>query len=462
MAGPAFADQLDTFRESGGPTPVDAGPPKAGHHTMRNILRTIVCCASISLASLSASAQFGGKAGFSEAFRPDILPRDMVLIVETLKLEDWQRPIVESLIEDYTASFKTGCDAVREKMVDMAKAQKNGSKSAAGLLAPIESWQQEKRKLFSDFMESVKGQLSDTQRERWPRFERTIRREHALANSDLSGEGVDLLAIARQMQMPPEAMSAAQPAFDEYEVALDKALADRDARIESLMPDFRVAMESMDLEKGSGLQAQIVTARIAVRQAQDEGIERIAAALPAPYGADFRQRALAAGYKEAFQPDPLASFFQVVDGLDDLTAEQKSGIASARSKWDTALASLRDRMLDTIRKDDPNKAARATKSAQARLAAKQGKTAEAPPPDPMVPLRNEKNKLVQETRDSVLALLTAEQKEKITAGIPGLRPPNVQTNPAIYEGGARKNPANAGAGDADAEGEKPARKETVE
>ena len=63
---------------------------------MRHLLRPIVFCASIALASLSASAQFGGKAGFSEAFRPDILPRDMVLIIETLKLEDWQRPIVES------------------------------------------------------------------------------------------------------------------------------------------------------------------------------------------------------------------------------------------------------------------------------------------------------------------------------------------------------------------------------
>ena len=170
MAGRAFADQLDTFSESGGSSPVDAGPLDKGHHTMRNILRTIVCFASISLAPLSASAQFGGKAGFSEAFRPDILPRDMVLIVETLKLEDWQRPIVESLIEDYSASFKTGCDAVREKMVDMAKSQKNGAKSAAGLLAPIENWQQEKQQLFNDFMESVKGQLSDAQRERWPRF----------------------------------------------------------------------------------------------------------------------------------------------------------------------------------------------------------------------------------------------------------------------------------------------------
>jgi len=429
---------------------------------MRHLLRPIVFCASIALASLSASAQFGGKAGFSEAFRPDILPRDMVLIIETLKLEDWQRPIVESLIEDYSASFKTGCDAVREKMVDMAKTQKGGAKSAVGLLAPIETWQQEKEKLFRDFMDSVKGQLSDAQKERWPSFERTIRREHSLSNSDLSGEGVDLLAIARQMQMPPESMATAQAAFDEYEIALDQAIAARDARMKALMPDFRAAMETMDLEKGSALQNQIMAARITVRQAQDDGIERIAAALPAPYGADFRQRALAAGYKEAFQPDPLASFFQVVDGLEDLTPDQKSGIATAKSKWEAALSNLRERMLDTTRKDDPNKPIRATKAAQARLAAKQGKTAEAPPVDAMVPLRNEKNKLVQETRDAVLALLTPEQKEKITAGIPGLRPPNVQTNPAIYEGGARKGADNAGAKEADAEGDKPARKETVE
>jgi hypothetical protein len=427
---------------------------------MRHLLRPLVCCASIALASLSASAQFGGKAGFSQAFKPDIQARDMSLLVETLKIEDWQRPIVETLLEDYTASFKTGCDAVREKMVEVAKSQK-GAKSAVGLLAPIEAWQVEKERIFQEFMENVKGQLSDTQREQWPRFERMLRREHSLADSDLSGEGVDLLAVARQMQMPPEAMASAQAAFDEYEVALDQAILARDNRIKALTGEFRAAMEGMDLERGSALQAQIMQVRVGVRQVQDDGIERIAAALPAPWGADFRQRALAAGYKEAFQPDPLASFFQVVEGVDDLTAEQKTGIAAAKSKWEAALASLRERMLDTIRRDDPNKATRATKAAQARLAAKQGKTAEAPPPEAMVPLRNEKNRLVQETRDAVMALLTPEQKEKITAGIPGMRPPNVQTNPAIYEGGAGKGSKPAGP-DQGEDGDKPAPKEAVE
>lgn len=300
---------------------------------MRNLIRRIVLLAPLILAPFTF-AQFGGKAGFGEAFRPDILPRDMTLIVETLKLEDWQRPIVESLIEDYTAGFKTGCDTVREKMVDLAKSQKGASKSIKGLLAPISAWLPEKQRLFQEFMASVKGQLSDVQRERWPKFERTLRREQALQDSDLSGEGVDLIVITKQMQLPNDAVVAAQEALDEYEVLLDAALIARDTQIDALMPKFSDAMESMDMDKGVALQMEIMKSRLGVRTVQDESIEKIAAAMPAPYGADFRQRALAAGYREAFQPDPLASFFQVVMELSDLTTEQKTAIEAAKAKWE--------------------------------------------------------------------------------------------------------------------------------
>ncbi|MEY4842081.1 MAG: hypothetical protein RJA12_805 [Planctomycetota bacterium] len=432
---------------------------------MRNLIRRIVLLAPLILATFTF-AQFGGKAGFGEAFRPDILPRDMTLIVETLKLEDWQRPIVESLIEDYTAGFKTGCDTVREKMVDLAKSQKGASKSIKGLLAPISAWLPEKQRLFQEFMASVKGQLSDVQRERWPKFERTLRREQALQDSDLSGEGVDLIVITKQMQLPNDAVVAAQEALDEYEVLLDAALIVRDTQIDALMPKFSDAMESMDMDKGVALQMEIMKSRLGVRTVQDESIEKIAAALPAPYGADFRQRALAAGYREAFQPDPLASFFQVVMELSDLTTEQKTAIEAAKAKWEGELAGLREKMLATMRADEPNKPARSTKVAQARLAAKQGKTAEQPPIEAMVPLRNEKNRLVQETREGVMALLTQEQKDKMAAGVPGLRPPPSQTDPALLEGarkpGGKGDAAGKAGSEKGVEDDKPARKETVD
>lgn len=227
------------------------------------------------------------------------------------------------------------------------------------------------------------------------------------------------------------------------------------------MPELTRSMEEMDMQRGVTLQMQIMQDRVAVRTVQDESIDKIAAVLPAPTGAEFRQRALAAGYKEAFQPDPLASFFQMVGQLTDLTAEQRAGIAAARDKWDTALLGLRERMLQTMRSDEPNKPVRATKAAQARLAAKQGKSADPAPADAMVPLRNEKNRLTQETRDTVLALLTDDQKEKIRAGVPGLRPMNSQTDASLMEGGARRGASDAAGAKGDAEEDKPAKKEAA-
>jgi hypothetical protein len=423
-------------------------------------LRPAVLTLSLFILAPLASAQFGGKAGFSEAFKPDLLPRDMTMIVETLKLEDWQRPIVQSLLEDYKDSFKTGTDAIREKMINSAKKQKNGAaKDMRSLLAPIEEWMPEKERLYEDLMSSIKTQLSPTQQERWPKFERAVRRTRSLDDSDLSGEGVDLISILNQMQLKQDVLDSAAPAMEQYELALDAALKMRDARITALLPKFTAAMETMDMQAGSELQGQIMSERVVVRNIQDDSIEKITLLLPAPFAQDFRTRALSQGYREVFQPDPLSSFFAAVLNLNDLTAEQKSGIQSAQTAWDESFNTLQTRMLDTTRADEPTKSKRKMLANAAKKAAKDGSSAPEVPPDLLIPLRNEKNKLVQETRESVLKLLTPDQTERLSAGIPGLRPPPPNTStPNMYENvgkpnnpeGAKKAPPGAAAGDQDA------------
>ena len=395
-------------------------------------LRPTVLTLSLFLLTPMAFAQFGGKSGFSQAFKPDLLPRDMTMIVETLKLEEWQRAIVQTLLQDYQDSFKTGTDAIREKMINSAKKQKNGgAKDMRGLLEPIEAWLPEKEELYVDLMSSIKSQLGPNQQERWPQFERAVRRARSIDDSDLSGEGVDLISIIRQMQLQPSVLDAAQSAMDQYEIALDAALITRDKQITALLPKFTDAMDTMDTQRGSALQGQIMVVRVAVRDIQDDSIEKITMTLPAPFAQDFRTRALSQGYREVFQPDPLSSFFAAVLNLNDLTSEQKTGIQALLKTWDEEFTVLQTRMLETTRADEPKKASRKILASAAKKAAKDGSTTPEVPPDLMIPLRNEKNQLVQKTRESVLQLLTQDQTDRLAAGSPGLRPPPPTSQPPM-------------------------------
>lgn len=299
------------------------------------------------------------------------------------------------------------------------------------LLAPIEAWVPEKERLYEDLMSSIKTQLGPNQQERWPQFERAVRRARSLDDSDLSGEGVDLISIIRQMQLQQSVLEAAQPALDQYEITLDAALIARDKQITALLPKFTDAMETMDMQTGSTLQGQIMVVRVAVRDIQDDSIEKITMMLPAPFAQDFRTRALSQGYREVFQPDPLSSFFAAVLNLNDLTAEQKTGIQALLKTWDEEFTVLQTRMLETTRADEPTKAKRKLLANAAKKAAKDGSTAPEVPPDLLIPLRNEKNQLVQKTRESVLQLLTQDQTDRLAAGIPGLRPPPPTSQPPM-------------------------------
>ena len=101
-----------------------------------------------------AQAQFGAQAGFADSFRPEFLDRDMPLFVEILKLEDWQRPIVEVLLQDYMMSFESGVDDVKDKMRALQGQIGNARPDTvmALILEPLEDWDTERTALGALFL----------------------------------------------------------------------------------------------------------------------------------------------------------------------------------------------------------------------------------------------------------------------------------------------------------------------
>ena len=73
---------------------------------LRNRLALAVLAAGCAFASVpTASAQFGGRSGMASMFTPDFLPRDLPIFVDALALEEWQRPVLEVLLQDYDTNF---------------------------------------------------------------------------------------------------------------------------------------------------------------------------------------------------------------------------------------------------------------------------------------------------------------------------------------------------------------------
>lgn len=304
-----------------------------------------------------ASAQFGGEAGFRAAFMPDYLSRDINLFTEYLVLEEWQKPIVEVLLEDYQTSFRAGEADFRNKLVEVSsKLQASGQQDAMKtLLAPFEVWETQKAGIAKAFEDNVKLQLGPDQAERWPALERALRREKWLSDGVLSGESVDLILVSKQVEVPLDVQRAASEAFVAYELALDEALMHRHMRAGAAQKGLREAMTSGDSASGVEGMKSIMEARVALRNMQDQQTVLLADALGAEWGPRFAEAARKASYPKAFRPRLMLQVFDEVLAIESLTPEQTADVQNVLTWYTTEMDTLENALVELLRTEEPEK-----------------------------------------------------------------------------------------------------------
>lgn len=386
--------------------------------TVRVAIRSLAApLLAIGFAASPVPAQFGGDAGMANAFRQDFYRRDLVLFHETLGLEEWQRPIVEVLLDDYAASFEAGMAGFRDRIsqVRVEGGDGDGRQIMARMMQPLEAWDREKAVLREAFLENVRMQLSPVQLDRWPAFERAVRRDKELPQSELSGEGVDLTQFMRRLPLDPAFAEAARPAIEQYELLLDQALAARERRMRDLQPELREAMQQMDFQRGLQLMNQIMAARIEVRAAQDRGLELIEAALPEAKAAEFREMVFKQAYPKVHGPNPTIAFIESVKRIPDLTDEQRLGIETIEADYLMQLDAINARLRELYRSEEPREPQRRFDRILARQRGETPPRGSAGDPPAVRETRTEREALGRQTREAILALLRPEQ----SAVLPG-------------------------------------------
>lgn len=366
-----------------------------------------------------SSAQFGGQAGFADAFQPDFLARDVSLFVEALGLEEWQRPIVETLLSDYQVSFASGVEGVRQRMSGM-KDQLNSSdpnEVMRKVMAPIDAWSTEKIRLRDEFIENVRSQLSDMQLERWPRFERAFRREKSLDRGELQGESVNLLLILRELQLDPRVQAELAQTVDEFELRLDGALVNRQRVIESQQAKVKDAMSSGNQEAGLAAMETIMGARVAVRQTQDDGRVALRQALESVAGqveaAQFEELALRRAYPKVYRPDPILPLFQNAREIATITVDQVAALNALEANYSVEIAGVNRTMADAYRSEEPKEPRRRV---ALQLARQEGADAVAKlrsESDPVSNIRKTREETYERYRNAIMAILDESQQREM-------------------------------------------------
>ena len=385
------------------------------HRTLRRVARplAVLAIAAAVAAARPAEAQAGRRMLFAEAFRPDIMQRDLSLMVQQLQLEEWQRPVVEALIGDYTTAFNTGVEALKDRMrVASENAVKSGvqggDQTLQKVLEPLGGWRAEKEQMLAKFSSDVKSQLGAQQLERWPAFERALRRERLLPEGDLSGERVDLFAVLARMQPTPAEEQSTATVLAQFEVSLDQALVARSQRTKEVLPRLEAAMSAMDYERMGDLQDQAMQASVTVRDVNDAAIESIAEALGAR-GPEFRRAALESGYADAYRIHPVMVLMQQVRRLESLSPEQVAQVDALMQEFAAACDEANAKLAAVVRAEEPKAAKRRAKAMMERKA---GAAASAPgtkPDDEVAKARAEKEAMGHPYRERLMAILTPEQ-----------------------------------------------------
>jgi hypothetical protein len=82
----------------------------------------VVMAAVAALAGEAAAQPSPFASGARGALRPDFLRRDLVQLINALRLDDEQKLVVETLFADYEAAFDAGMTAVRKRMAEIRPA----------------------------------------------------------------------------------------------------------------------------------------------------------------------------------------------------------------------------------------------------------------------------------------------------------------------------------------------------
>lgn len=367
-----------------------------------------VVAGMVFLAAGSAPAQPGeGRPGGGpmggfmgrDAFEPPVNSADLERYAAILALTPEQKETAKVLLEASLAEFQPAAKSARDKLEELrAEFRETRDPSVwQGMGDIMRDYRTARTAVERAFMSDLQALLTDEQAARWPKVERTHRRERTLARGLMSGERVDLVKIVEGLNLPEPDKAALRPVLEQYEADLDRELVkrnelydDAERRGMELWQDPEAREEMFNKGREASKRVRDVNERYA---RQLEGL------LPDGPRAAFTERVKRESFPGVYRETYAQRVLDAAVKFADLDDAQRTSLTALRDSYMRDLAASNAKMEAAIREREES-----ADFGQAFFGRGGG---------PMQELRQQRRDLDRNTVQRVRDLLTEDQRSRL-------------------------------------------------
>lgn len=355
---------------------------------------------------------FGGMGGRG-GMDPTYTSRDLDRAGQMLGFDAAQKEAAKTFLDSYQTAFTEESAKFQKVMEKAREAFREDQDPSAwdGVRKAGEELATARKKLDAEFVDNLKALSTEEQKAKWPKFERTQRREAGLdRGSFLSGERVNLITIIEKIEMTSEAKAGLGSVLEQYEVDLDRELVNRQKVQEELQADAQKLfgnmrglrdVQNLDTGKIDELIAKGREASVRVRDVNNRFAKQIEGMLPPDAKAGFAEEVKKASFPDVYRQTRTARSLEAAMGFGDLTADQKTQIEALKSKYAADLVPLNEKLSEAQQKNEMEMNAE-------RMMNWMGNQ-----DDPVREMRQKKRDLGRSVDDSLKAILSEEQVKRL-------------------------------------------------
>ena len=223
------------------------------------------------------------------------------------------------------------------------------------LRARVDAFIKAKNALLNSLFANIKKLLAEDQLPRWPAVERALTRVKTLPWGELDGEQVDLIVVAKEFPLSDDERAAVSRALNEYETRLHELLTRRNELLETVDAEIDRALHDRQYEKALTAADRLGRARIAVRDLNDQTIEKLQASLDEMPGRRLRAAALAEAYPRIWRQTIGQQAFDEALLLEGLDPDLQMVVLEQARVHAQLMGEINDRIWQAVRREQADR-----------------------------------------------------------------------------------------------------------